>query len=57
MGPGLTRASAINGFWEMLRSCCYLKVIYKGYVNVHIDRKFKDLKLNSITFLAKMHSK
>ena len=57
MGPGLTRASAINGFWEMLRSCCYLKVIYKGYVSVHIDRKFKELKLNSIIFLAKMHSK
>ena len=57
MGPWPIRASAINGFWEMLTSCCYLKVTYKGYVNVHIDRKFKELKLNSITFLAKMHSK
>ena len=32
-------------------------VIYKDYVNVDIGRKFKDLKLNSITILVKMNSK
>ena len=30
----------------MLTSCCYYKIIYKDYVNVYIDRKFKELKLN-----------
>ena len=30
-------------------------VIYKDYVNVDIGRKFKDLKLNSITILVKMN--
>ena len=37
----------------MLTSCYYYRVVYKDYVNVYIDRKFKELKLNSITFLAK----
>ena len=31
----------------MLTSCYYYKVIYKDYVNVYNDRKFKELKLNS----------
>ena len=26
----------------MLTSCCYYKIIYKDYVNVYIDRKFKE---------------
>ena len=39
----------------MLTSCYYYKVIYKDCVNVYV--KFKELKLNSITFLPKMYSK
>ena len=41
----------------MLKSCYCYKVMYEDYVNVYIDRQFKELKLNSINFLAKMHSK
>ena len=41
----------------MLTSCYHHKVVYKDYVNVYIDRKFKELKLNLITFLAKIYSK
>ena len=51
MGPGLTR------LLQILTSCYYHKVIYKDYVNVYIDRKFQELKLNSITVLAKMYSR
>ena len=31
--------------------------MYKDYINVYINRKFKELKLNSITFLVKMYLK
>ena len=41
----------------MLTSCYYYKVLYKDYVNVYIDWKFEELKLGSVTFLAKMYSK
>ena len=49
MGPGVIRASIIQLF--------SVNVGIMDYVNVYIDRKFKELKLNSITFVAKMCSK
>ena len=37
----------------MLTPCYYYKAIYKDSVNVYIDRKFKELKVNLITFKQK----
>ena len=34
----------------MLTSHYYYKLIYKDYVNVYIDRKFKELKLIQLLF-------